>query len=132
MWLQIGKTPLEINPDTYLGDKEIYCIFKDILHNLCFLFQKNYLYFINLPFLCSNYTFFINQNFNSHPNRINVNRQQRSMQKLYKIATYYYFTCRPISTTEEHKIDCLIASKDPWFVDRGTPWNKDDTIGTDK
>jgi hypothetical protein len=40
MWLQIGKTPLEINLYMYLGDEEIYCIFKDILHNLCFLFQK--------------------------------------------------------------------------------------------
>ena len=40
MWLQIGKTTLEINMDMYFGYNDIYSIFKDNPHNLCFLFQK--------------------------------------------------------------------------------------------
>jgi len=52
----------------YLGDNEIYCIFKDILHNLCFLFPpKNSVYFINLTFSVQIIHFFKYKSKFQHP-----------------------------------------------------------------
>jgi hypothetical protein len=66
------KIALEINC-IYLGNKEIYCIFKTCCI-ISVLFSTKCCLFHNFIFSCSKITFFINHaiNFSTHPTRIKV------------------------------------------------------------